>query len=762
MLFQPYPHAHPINHTPAIWAPRVPRNQYAVVHFRTRFTTRALKKLPLLVTASMRFIAYLDGQLIARGPSRSDPQRWHVHEIILKNLTPGPHVLAFTVLHYGPLAPYAQMGPKAFLLVRPDTNDQPLRTALTTGPHYRCYHDRSISPIKHPYWGQEKRYFVVGPSDHVDAAKHPWSWPDTNFNDRTWPAAQVIADEAQDIWGNQKLHCELRPNPLPPMTESPERFTRAIGENISWPLNIKPHTKRTILLDRGTITNAYPLLSLRGGKNARIACVWSEAPYNADGSKPQRHDALGKNFFGQQDIFLPDGPARTFTTLWFRSFRYLHLTIETKAAPLTLDEPQLRATGLPLPKPAPLAIDASHAPQIQSIDAAIYRTIQLCAHETFFDCPHFEQCQFPGDSDIQTLYHYLVLNSDTLPRKAIDDFLASRVPAGIVQCRWPTNSHVQIIPTFGLLTVSLLRDLLLYRGHAEFVRDRLAAARDTINYYERLLRPDGLLAHVPYAPFIDWSTGFTAGNPPQDPAGRSAILTLQFARTLNHLAWLETHAGMPELAPRWRTLAARLNKSVVTACWSPKHKLIADTPAKRSFSVHAQVMAILAGAVSPARGAQLLKRSLDQPHITQPGTLYFRHYVIEAFKAANLAQKFYDLLPVWSNILTKFGMNTLPESDKTPRSDCHAWGAAPAFQLLQIGLGISPDPAAPAFTRARFAPHLGPLQHLAGTIHTPHGPIHVSLQRHGQYIQAKINSPVPIRVGARTFKAGTHDLRFSH
>ncbi len=79
---------HPALHTPAVRHPgRAPRGGYAVVLFRRRFSLpHAVSGARLWVSASQRFILHLDGETIARGPSRSDPDRWGCAEVRLGKL----------------------------------------------------------------------------------------------------------------------------------------------------------------------------------------------------------------------------------------------------------------------------------------------------------------------------------------------------------------------------------------------------------------------------------------------------------------------------------------------------------------------------------------------------------------------------------------------------------------------------------------------------------------------------------------------------
>ena len=87
-----------------------------------------------------------------------------------------------------------------------------------------------------------------------------------------------------------------------------------------------------ILLDRKVLTTAYPILTVSGGKGAKIWLTYSEALYDKDMHKGDRDEVGDRKAHGLKDSFLPDGGAkRVFEPLWWRTWRYLDLDIETGA-----------------------------------------------------------------------------------------------------------------------------------------------------------------------------------------------------------------------------------------------------------------------------------------------------------------------------------------------------------------------------------------------------------------------------------------------
>jgi alpha-L-rhamnosidase len=63
------------------------------------------------------------------------------------------------------------------------------------------------------------------------------------------------------------------------------------------------------------------------------------------------------------------------------------------------------------------------------------------AHETYSDCPYWEQLQYLGDTRIQALISYVDFGDDRLARQALDAYDKSRIADGLTQSRYPERPH---------------------------------------------------------------------------------------------------------------------------------------------------------------------------------------------------------------------------------------------------------------------------------------------------------------------------------
>lgn len=723
-----------------VWHPELPLSASAYVLFRNRFElTEPAGNIRLRVSADERYVLHLDGVPISRGPSRSDQTRWGYRTVDTGPLPAGPHVLAAVARHLGSQAEVAQIGlAGGFLLAA----EAPFDTLLDTGTkdsRWLCRIDPSRQPGPQFYGGAFFRPLVT---ETIDGRLAAWDFASLECDPAGWvPPRTLLAGEpfavldAGGPWW-------LVPDPLPEMEYRPERFARVArvegGDPRQWqalvakdkPLVVPANSAVTVVLDCGYLTNAYPSLTVSGGAGSQIDAIWSEAPVDpVTGKKGNRNEIEGRKLAGHHDRFLSDGgPHRRFETYWFRPFRYAELTIRTADQPLTLERATLFFTGYPFEQSATFQPEGAdrNLPAIRELG---WRTLRLCAHETFFDCPHYEQLQYVGDTRIMAVLTYLESGDDRLARKAIDDFHSSRLPDGLTASRWPCRLR-QVIPTFSLYWIGMLHDLWRYRGDIPFVQGYLSACREVLHWFESRLGDDGLLGPLPYWDFCDWTKGWSHGVPPGADEGGCALLSLLFAQALGWTADLHEACGVDTHAGEMRQLRSRIEQAVRQTCWDATRQAYADTPRKTSFCVHVQIQAVLNEIEQGEQARQLLLRTVPDlgsaAEITPLGTPYWYYYLFLAMKQAGLADRVLDLMGPWQRMLDD-GMTACAEVFGESRSDCHAWGASPNIVFMTMVLGI--EPAGPGFGRVRIEPQLGPLTAARGSIPTPHGPVTVDVHR---------------------------------
>jgi hypothetical protein len=389
-------------------------------------------------------------------------------------------------------------------------------------------------------------------------------------------------------------------------------------------------------------------------------------------------------------------------------------------------------TAYPLKENAAFESDLPELKQIWNVG---WRTARLCANETYFDCPYYEQLQYVGDTRIQALISLYVSGDDRLVRNAILDLNESQIYEGLTRSRYP-SANPQIIPPFSLYWVDMVNDYWTLRDDPEFIKSFLPGIENVLGWFTKRIDPEtGMLGKVEYWNFVDWAIEWPwdneagYGGVPKGGTndGSSSILSLQFAYAAQKAAELFIFYEQPEKAEKYTKLANRLTKAVYEKCWDESHGYLADTPAKKEFSMHAQIFGVLTNTIPEINQKSFVQRFMNDKTLIQP-TMYFRFYLAQALKKTGLADLYTETLGLWYDMLGK-GLTTFAENPDPARSDCHAWSASPDYDFLATVAGIRPG--SPGFKTVEIAPALGKLSFIKGQMPHPAGIISFDLKRKG-------------------------------
>ena len=680
----------------------------------------------------------------------------------------GENLITATVWNFGVYAPLAQISDrKAFLLESEATGANSISTPegwlVEIEPG-----QRPLPRVANGFW----QYMAAGWGEEVDGSKYDWSWNDPGAAGPAWVAAASPIRESiyptankahsPDVIGDNTWG--LVPDVLPAMEYAPTttgdmvciessgkefgcddrknagigRWEGSQGEYPNSPVHLDANRHIRLLLDRITLTTAYPRLTVSGGKGAKIRLTYSEALYDKDQHKGDRDGVKNRVALGLSDIFLPDGGAhRVFEPLWWRTWRYLDIEIETGSEPLTLEPLAASFTAYPFEQKA--SFHSSDA-DLDKINEISWRTARLDAHETYMDTPYWEQFQYIGDTRIQALISYAVAGDDRLARQAITAFDKSRTADGLTMSRYP-SSLPQIIPTFSLLWIGMVHDYWQYRPDPEPARAAIPGTRAVLAWFAQHQQPDGLLGKLPWWSFVDW---VSAGEIPTYSAqGESCVTTLEYLGALKDAADLETELGDPQVEMNYQAHITRVRSSLYNKCWNAQRGLIADTPDQKVFSQQTNILAVLYDVIPEDRKQEVMRRMLAiDPGTTPDGILsasyYFRFYLARALDHAGMADEYLRSIDPWRKLLL-FHFSTWPEVPGNTRSDSHAWSAHPIYDLLTLVAGI--EPGSSGFATVRIAPHLGALPSLQASFPHPQGMIEVAYQRRGSGVNATITLP---------------------
>ena len=731
-----------------------------VTAFRLRFELPQSAIIRSHVSADERYQLFLDGQRIGRGPERGSDRAWFYETYDLE-LSAGAHNLTALVWRLGEIGPLAQIGLTGGFILEAEGSFCELLS--TRSAFWETRPVPGISFYK-PELPQPAAAWFVEPVQMTNGSAYPWGI-ENGMGDGWAPALKRVEDFTF-LFGIQPGHI-LQPAMLPAQTAAKRLAGRvrhaAEGvwvdaqtvrveadanlptEVAAWQalidqsaaLIVPPHTRRQIIIDLQDYVCAYPQIQLSGGCGSQVTIGWAEALYlDASGQvKEQRDDLDGKSFIALcRDEIITDGEKdRSFEPLWWRAGRFIELLIESGAQPLTIEAFGLLETRYPLEMESRFnCSDQRFAPVIP----IALRGLQMCAHETYMDCPYYEQMMYVGDSRLEALTTYAISPDDRLPRKAVLLFWLSLLPDGSTQARYPARD-IQIIPPFSLWWVGMVYDYALWRGDQKFIARLLPGVRAVL---------DGFLAHIEsnnllHSPngwnFSDWVPDWPLGTPPDGFDGFSGLLNWHLVYTFDLAAQLEEWAGDQLLAQRWQSWRDRVSRAAKAAFWDERRGLFADDLAQTRFSEHTQCLALLSGSLEGDQLRRTGENLLGAPSLTR-ATIYFTHYLFETCFLLKKPEVFFERMRLWFDLPAQ-GFKTTPEQPEPTRSDCHGWGAHPLYHLFASLLGIRP--ASFGFGSVEIAPMPGHLSDLSGTMVHPNGQIEVKLEFESGHVHGSVALP---------------------
>jgi len=477
---------------------------YRTGYFRRTFNVSSNNAaLTVHVSADSRYVLYLNGRRVGRGPAKGDI----VHQFydtfdLTQKLRVGKNVLAAQVVCFAPVwptyhrggAPVSLMTATSALMLQGTLID-PMKVTeerISTDSKWKACPDRAYGPAE-----VSMTDCYSGMGEHLEGELYPRGWTLPEYDDRDWsPAVELAEAVTRETVMDSLLPYRLLPRMIPILEETDNRFSSAVQvKGIDAPsiidliqngrqVSIPADTNVSFILDAGTMTTAFPILKLTDGKGATINLTYSEAWY-VDGKKVAHYRPIDGTIIGIHDQYRCRNGAQEYEPFHWRAFRYILVQIQTAGEPLTIDDLYYRFIGYPFNRQAEFS---SSEPRHQKAFEISWRTVRLCSHETFEDCPYYEQNQYVGDLQVAMLFAGYVANDWKLARQGLLQFDWSRGCEGLTQSRYPTRVP-QYLPTWSLLWVQAIRDYWRHTGDEELVRQCLDGVRSVLQWFSRRHNP---------------------------------------------------------------------------------------------------------------------------------------------------------------------------------------------------------------------------------------------------------------------------------
>jgi len=724
-----------------------------LVLFRRKIIIKEkLQEASFKITADSRYKLWINGNFCEVGPLKGTKKQWYLDTVNVKSfLHTGENVIGDEVLRYPNESLKGNFGvvrtklPGLYLNGKLEYLDY--TEYLSTDNKWVSYKEDTFKIVS-----EDENFAPLQIYENRIGNSKLQNWNKSTYNDEFWkPIKEYRKDELPDILKPDNIHARK----VPFMKRSLHNFKevkQAIvsdTKKVDWArflqqlntVTIKPNTTEVVEISAGEEMTAYLNLELSGGKDAQIKILQSESYVNGHAptvngitlyNKGDREETENSMLVGFADEYTVSGygskeSPEEYRPFWFRTFRFIRLEIKTAATPLTLEKFDYEETGYPLDVKTQVKTSDSSLSGIWDLSEL---TLRRCMHETYEDCPYYEQLQYVMDTRSQILYTYSTSGDDRLARKAIDDFQDSQLPSGLLNAASP-SFEANVIPGFSIYYILMLHDHMMYFDDKEFLNRHMESVDRILEYFNEHLNVKGyvdvlggLNGQGDNWSFIDWAIewGKTTGVPSAILSGPITMESLLYLYGLQTARELAKHLQDKELVEKYALRAAALNTAIKKYCLG-KNGMIQDGPGVEQYSQHAQVFGVLTDVLNIEQGRKNLQQTILEKDEFAQCSVAMMFYLFRALEKTELYSLTDQYWNIWREMLSK-NCTTSFESISTERSECHAWGALALYELPTKVLGVSP--AEPGYKCIRIKPLPGKLTSASGEVWTPKGLVKVN------------------------------------
>jgi len=721
------------------------------------------------VSADSRYRLIVNGNSVCVGPCKGDNMVWYHETVDLKDyLVTGDNAICAVVLRYPTDKKYNHSvwrtaNPALYIdgaIEYADGETVPFKADNS----FKSFINYDIEITRE---GGFQTFLYVQEIAKGNPALNGWLTAD--YDDSAWAGTHAYShfEMSKAISPGS-----VSPRPIPLLYENKKSFAGVMAVRQSahteaeWlaflagaPIEIAANSEEIVEINAEYNTTGYLNLRVAGGADANIEILCSESYYiprndpNArrQSAKVDRTDCVNGHLEGYTDNYTvagfgTDSVPEAYEPFWFRAFRFVKLTIKTGDAPVKLLGFDYRETGYPLK-----VISSAFASDkdFKGIWDISLNSLRRCMHETYEDCPFYEQLQYAMDTRSQILFTYMLGMDDRMARRTIDDFHRCRRPDGMINCCYPSYGP-NIIPGFSIYYILMIHDHMMYFGDKELVRKYFPTVDGILGYFSRCLderglvdKIGGILGRHHYWSYVDWAPewGRTVGVPDAILDGPITMESLLYTFGLNAAAELAEYIGRDGVAAEYRARANSVKDAIRKYCMG-SNGLIQDGPGIDKYSQHCQIFGVLTDFATGDEAAHMIDNMLHNKSLAQC-SVSFCFYMFRALEKAGLYDQTEVVWAPWREMLENH-LTTCVENATDGRSDCHAWGSVIIYELLAVILGVRP--AKPGYAAVSVNPNLGYLDWAEGSVITPKGLVTVSAKKENGEVKTEITIPEGLEV----------------
>lgn len=327
---------------------------------------------------------------------------------------------------------------------------------------------------------------------------------------------------------------------------------------------------------------------------------------------------------------------------------------------------------------------------LRNIYEVCRKTLTLCMHDHYEDCPWREQAMYAMDSRNQMLCGYYAFQEYAFPRACLRLMAEGIREDGLLPICFPAGIDLTI-PSFSLHYFTAVREYGDYSGDWTLAKEILPVLERILNTYLSRRNADGLTTTFEgkeHWNFYEWADGLSSDVGEKVVSRPDLIINCLLSLALQHMAYI---CGKLGLITEYAAQAERLNAAIHTAFYDETQKGYTMYALNGGCSELGNALAVLCG-VAGMHAKEICDILVTDNHWTKI-TLSMKCFKYDALlKTADGYQGYIlaDIQKIYGNMLAT-GATSVWETELGAEdfdgagSLCHGWSALPVYYLWKFG-----------------------------------------------------------------------------
>ena len=315
------------------------------------------------------------------------------------------------------------------------------------------------------------------------------------------------------------------------------------------------------------------------------------------------------------------------------------------------------------------------------------RTLRLCMHTHYEDCPWREQSMYVVDSRNQMLCGYYAFEETEFQRESLIFMSKGKMADGMFELTFPAV-NTPSIPFFTVMYAVAVNEYVEHTGDETIIPEVLPAIKEYMDCVYSWKDGTGLIANQkkPYWNFYEWSYGNEGRKGFGEENTHDLIMSCAFIRAYESMKKLYERMG--EEAPVYDT--EDLKAAIVKNLFDNDRGIFLNTLEKDVYTVLGNAFALSVG-LGDERTLKAIRDGVDGVELT-PATLSMLAYVYDVIIERCSDGKEFVLNDIYKNYsymlskdATSFWETIKGDSDfHNAGSLCHGWSAMPVYYFRKF------------------------------------------------------------------------------